>query len=338
MSPFLIISMVGIFGLITSTMLITTSSNAPYFNAAAFLTKYLQDINRINAENEKITVISDPFFLWMPQYVFQLNHEYVPFYMLGFINTDKVAYVIDRNFLDGLPANDIFKKFYDFYGAKKQQEFKDGDPMKYGVAVELSERSSYLGMINRTENLIDMNHKWSALKGASILQGDVLQIKVNSSNTDRIYSGAALHTRINLKEKPLLMYLEYETKSFSGDANFFAEITEDRNTSKTESDYLFNTLYSEITEPYKGAVTPWEDFEDTRNEEIMRGEDGGRILWNSYLNSTVSTLTGQTTVFPRLGTIGYSEDSDIVPVQVRLYIVPQGIGSHELTVTRFNLR
>ena len=58
----------------------------------------------------------------------------------------------------------------------------------------------------------------------------------------------------------------------------------------------------------------------------------------SRLNYTSSNLTGETSVFPRLGTIGYSGNSDVVPIQVRLYIVPQGIGEHELTVNEFNMR
>jgi hypothetical protein len=337
-TPFLIITIVGMFGLITSSILITTSSNSSYFSAAAFLTKYLQDIIIINANNDKITVISDPFFLWMPQYIFHLNHEYVPFYMLVSINTDKVAYVIDKNFLDGLPANEIFKKFYDSYGAKKQQVFKIGDPVNYGVKVELSEHTSDSRLLNSTANLIDMNHTWNAFNGAEVSQDDILHIRMNNNNTNKVYGGVVLHTQISLKEKPLLLYLKYGTKSISGNASFFAEITEDKNASKTESDYLFNTLYSEITEPYEGPIAPWDDLENTRHEEIMKGEDGGRILWKAHLNYTDSNLTGQTSVFPRLGTIGYSGNSDVVPIQVRLYIVPQGIGEHELTVNEFNMR
>jgi Dolichyl-phosphate-mannose-protein mannosyltransferase len=336
--PFLIIAILGIFALITSTALITTSSNTSYFNAAAFLTKYLQGISKINANNDKITVISDPFFLWMPQYVFHLKHEYVPFYMLVSINTDKVAYVIDKNFLDGLPANEIFKKFYDFYGEKEQQIFKIGDPANYGISVELSERTSDSRLLNSTANLVDMNHTWSPINGATVSQDGVLQIRTNSNNTDKVYSGAVLHTQIGLKEKPLLLHLKYGTKSISGNASFIAEITEDKNASKTESDYLFNTLYSEITEPYEGPVAPWQDFEVTRNEEMMKGEDGGRILWNAHLNYTDSNLTGVTSIFPRLGTIGYSGNPEVVPIQVRLYIVAQGIGDHELTINEFNLR
>jgi len=335
--PYLIIVVVGMFGLITSTTIITASSNTSYFNAAAFLTQYLQDISTINANNDKITVISDPFFLWMPQYVFQLKHEYVPFYMLVSINTDKVAFVKDKNFLDGLPANENFKKFYDSYGTKKQQVFKTGDPMNYGVTVELTKRASNDRLLNSSANLINMNHTWRPFNGATVSQDGILQIRMDSNDTNRIYSGAVLHTQISLKEKPLLLYLKYGTKSFLGNASFFVEITED-NASKTESDYLFNTLYSEITEPYEGPVAPWDDLENTRHEEIMKGEDGGKILWKANLNYTDSNLTGQTSVFPRLGTIGYSGNPDVVPIQVKLYIVPQGIGEHELTVNEFNMR
>ncbi len=184
-TPFFIIIIVGIFGLITTTVLITTNSNISYFKAAAFLTQYLQDINRINASNDKITVISDPFYLWIPQYVFHLKHEYVPFYMLISIKTEKVAFIIDRNFLDGLAANEIFKKFYDLYAAKKQEAISMGDPTKNGVIVALSERPSTDLLQDKTTNLIDMNHTWNSLNGATVSQDGILHISINNNNTDR---------------------------------------------------------------------------------------------------------------------------------------------------------
>ena len=64
--PFILVSAIGIIGLINTTTLITTNVNSSYFKAAAFVDQYLQNINR---NSNKTTVIADPFFLWIPQYL-----------------------------------------------------------------------------------------------------------------------------------------------------------------------------------------------------------------------------------------------------------------------------
>jgi hypothetical protein len=79
-------------------------------------------------------------------------------------------------------------------------------------------------------------------------------------------------------------------------------------------------------------MTPWADLIDTFNREIQKGNDGGRILWNGHLDYTAGNVTSETFVFPRLGAIKYPESEAANPIQVRVYIVTQGIGIHDLTV------
>jgi hypothetical protein len=106
----------------------------------------------------------------------------------------------------------------------------------------------------------------------------------------------------------------------------------------TPSDYLLNTLYAEVTQDVKQGMTPWGDLIDTFNGEVQKGIDRGKIIWSGLLDNTSGNLTSETFVFPRVGALKYSESTDEVPIQVRLYIVTQGIGAHELTVKEFNMR
>jgi hypothetical protein len=340
--PFFVISIVGIYGLFTTTMLITTNLNTSYFKAAAFLTQYLSESSPKNNSSDKITVISDPFYLWMPQYVFHLRHDYVPFYLLVSLKTEKVAFIIDRSFFYGLSGNIsgnmILKKIYNLYATNKLETFKFDEPEKNGVSLIVTERPSSNLSQNKTTNLIDMNHTWDSFGGATVSQDGMLNIKMNNDNTDTIFSGAVLHTKINLKERPLLLYLKHGSASLSGNATFLAEVTEDKPGGKTLRDYIFNTLYTEITGSEEGGMTPWDELKNTFYEEIKKGNDGGQIIWNAHLNNTSGNLTSETFVFPRLGAIRYPESTDIIPVQVKLYIISQGIGVHDLTVKELSIR
>ncbi len=105
--PFAIILGVGIFGLVNTTILITSSNNSSYFQAAAFVAQYLANNNNNNnkdADNNyhKITVIANPFYLWIPEYVFHLDHDYIGYYDSTPISTRKVLLVFDDGLIERL--------------------------------------------------------------------------------------------------------------------------------------------------------------------------------------------------------------------------------------------
>jgi Dolichyl-phosphate-mannose-protein mannosyltransferase len=338
--PFVLISGIGMFGLISTIMLITTNVNSSYFKAAAFLPQYLSNSSKIiGNNNDKITVISDPFYLWIPQYVFHLKHDYLPFYMVSSIKTEKVVFLIDPTFLYGVSTSAMVKKIYNLYTTNKLQTIEIGDPMKNGIELILTEHPGSDIIQDHVTNLIDMNHSWKSLKGATVSHNDsLLDITVNSNNTNRMYSGAVLHTQISLKDRPLLLYLKYASKSLTGKANFLAEVTQDEKEGTTSWDYLLNTLYAEITQDEKEGMTPWADLIDTFNGEVQKGIDRGKIIWSGLLDHTSDNLTSETFVFPRLGAFTSSESEAGNPIQIRLYVVTEGIGVHNLAVKEFNVR
>jgi hypothetical protein len=69
----------GAFGLTSTVILINTDFNPSYYQAAAFIVRFLEYYNgniSIDGSRNSITVISNPFYTWIPLYVSHLNHNY----------------------------------------------------------------------------------------------------------------------------------------------------------------------------------------------------------------------------------------------------------------------
>jgi 4-amino-4-deoxy-L-arabinose transferase-like glycosyltransferase len=113
--PFILVSAIGIIGLINTTTLITTNVNSSYFKAAAFVDQYLQNINH---NSNKTTVIADPFFLWIPQYIFQLDQNYKMYFDNTPVKTQKVLLIVDHGLLNSmLRKDDAAKQLRDIYNS-----------------------------------------------------------------------------------------------------------------------------------------------------------------------------------------------------------------------------
>ena len=113
--PFIIVSAIGIIGLINTTTLITTNVNSSYFKAAAFVDQYLQNINH---NSNKTTVIADPFFLWIPQYIFQLDQDYKMYFDNTPVKTQKVLLIVDHGLLNSmLRKDDAAKQLRNIYNS-----------------------------------------------------------------------------------------------------------------------------------------------------------------------------------------------------------------------------
>jgi hypothetical protein len=108
--PFAITFPIAVFGLVSTTMLITTitSRNLSYFKAIAFIVDYLAENNNKNKtdNSNQVTVISNPIYLWVPQYVFDTNHLFKDFYDKRSITTDKILLIVDRDFKKIMSGND----------------------------------------------------------------------------------------------------------------------------------------------------------------------------------------------------------------------------------------
>jgi hypothetical protein len=100
--PFAIILGVGIFGLVNITLLITMSNSSPYFKAVAFIAQYLENNKNAENNNKKVTIIANPFYEWIPEYVFHLDHDYIGYYDDKPVTTRKVLSIFDYGLIDRL--------------------------------------------------------------------------------------------------------------------------------------------------------------------------------------------------------------------------------------------
>jgi hypothetical protein len=98
-APYAIISGIGLFGLITTIMLITMNMTSFHYEVGAFLAQHIQDMDYTT--DNKMTVLGTNYWLWLPMYVFDDNpaNDYKNFYSKGEIKTDKILFVAGENFI-----------------------------------------------------------------------------------------------------------------------------------------------------------------------------------------------------------------------------------------------
>ncbi len=88
---------IGSIGLVTTKQIITKNVNSTHFEAAAHLISYLSTIKDKSNTNSEITVIADPFYLWIAKYVFNLDFNYKTYYNANTIGNRTVV-VFDKDF------------------------------------------------------------------------------------------------------------------------------------------------------------------------------------------------------------------------------------------------
>jgi hypothetical protein len=79
--PFAIVSGLGIFGLASTSMLLTTSLNSTHFEAAAIIAQHLPDTNSSNIDGNRVTIIIGEYrFFWIIKNVFHKDHYYITYW------------------------------------------------------------------------------------------------------------------------------------------------------------------------------------------------------------------------------------------------------------------
>jgi len=221
--PFSIISAIAIFGLINFFVLSNMNNNEETFVETALVIRYLQD-----NKNNNLTMISTPVYSWIPKYVFQLGGNYLepdPAAELRVPQTARVLMVVDRIFKFALSGNDTIgenlRKIY-------------GEHNKNGTTVVEDTRNKIilpqpwpLGLEEEHGiNLIDKEHIWKPNRNIRINQSDRdLNIVVTTNKTEEKSSSVLLETQLkNLTERPLLLSLDYASKSPKSNIKYFIEI------------------------------------------------------------------------------------------------------------------
>jgi Dolichyl-phosphate-mannose-protein mannosyltransferase len=142
---FIIISVIGIFGLSNTIIMLTTNVNSSYFKAAAFIPQYLQNNNYKNTynNNNKVTIIADAFYLWIPQYIFHLDQDYKNYFDNTPTKAEKILLIVDRGFLNAMSRNDesskIIEKIYNSQHTSKLLTFHENPNKGDRVSIYLYE-------------------------------------------------------------------------------------------------------------------------------------------------------------------------------------------------------
>jgi hypothetical protein len=202
------------------------------FEAVAFLTKYLSN-DKANGTNKMITVMANPTFLWIPQYVFNLKDDYKTYYDNTPIKGDKILFVVDKSFLNILSAENLagerLRQLYNLKGNTQIASFGRGNSQSGLIGImeiDFSKETSNAQSIN----LLDSHHPWSATNNLKILQKDnKMVMTVNNSVTRISYYRTSLEDNLNIMPYSLL-YLDYKTSVGSGDATFYVQINSNNGT------------------------------------------------------------------------------------------------------------
>jgi hypothetical protein len=228
--PFFIISAITIFGLINFIILSNTNNNDEAFAETALVIRYLQD-----NKNNNLTMISTPVYSWIPRYVFHLDGNYLepdPADGLEVPQTERVLMVVDRIFKFALSGNDTIgehlRKIYGEHTKNGTTVVEDGRnkiilPQPWPSGFEQ----------DHGINLIDKEHVWKTNRNINISQGDRdLNIVVATKKTEEKSGSVLLETQLkNPTQSPLLLSLDYASKSPKSNTKYFIEIrdSEDQN-------------------------------------------------------------------------------------------------------------
>ena len=182
--PLVFISVIGLFGLANTTMLIMQNDALVYFKAEAFLTKYLS-----YNSNEKLTVVANPFYLWIPQYVFHLNHDYYGFLGVGEVKTKNLILLVDDDFRDLISVNDDY--------GHRLQKITNHMTKIYWLSLRMLKcyYQTYLHPSPQTRqiNLVDKSHLWSPFNNAVLShENNTLTIEVDSNKPRKVNNGGSL--------------------------------------------------------------------------------------------------------------------------------------------------
>jgi hypothetical protein len=156
--PFAIISIIGVFGLGSTAILITSNVNSSYFDVYAFVVQYLSSHNnQLNKNNDhespevvdedKVIMLGRHWtrsYFWIPRYALDINIEFQKIDQAEDIPipavNDKTLLIVDNRVRNSLSDRDMseVQKYYYYYTTTPIATFKDKtikyDTSKYPYA------------------------------------------------------------------------------------------------------------------------------------------------------------------------------------------------------------
>jgi hypothetical protein len=124
--PICIILGIVIFGFISTSVLIAIDLNSFYFKALALTVSSLPD----NNINNKITIIGNQHYFWIPKHIFGKDYDYKSFGSKTPIKTEK--YLADKRLME-LISNHETKQFAVFYNDTKSRAIIEPERVNYDL-------------------------------------------------------------------------------------------------------------------------------------------------------------------------------------------------------------
>ncbi len=120
---FAAIAAIGIFGLVSTALLVTTNVTSAQFEAAAFVA---------GAADSETTIVSSPTYSWMFIYIFDKEHAFPDYRDLLFypVETEKLLLISDKHFQANIGAG---KQLQDAYDSTKGIAVFEGNVSKYDL-------------------------------------------------------------------------------------------------------------------------------------------------------------------------------------------------------------
>ena len=121
--PFIIASAIGIFGLVSTTLLITTDVNSSYFNIYSFIVQHLPDrkdnggsgtgtMNNSTMDANKVTMIGRHYvraFIWIPKYIFHKDFDFIDPHFNDTVKTQNVLFILDNPMITSIERHNELK-------------------------------------------------------------------------------------------------------------------------------------------------------------------------------------------------------------------------------------
>ncbi|MBA3976996.1 MAG: hypothetical protein H0X50_02215 [Nitrosopumilus sp.] len=138
--PFLLLFIISFYSIHTYTEVIMASNNSTHFELVAFIVKYLYDDTHIETNNkDKIVLISNPFYSWIPKYAFNLNNYQAVDYLDNVsVNANKVLMILDSQWENRAKNNMLGAKMvenYKTYGKNKIATFGENVTNNQAVSI-----------------------------------------------------------------------------------------------------------------------------------------------------------------------------------------------------------
>ena len=156
-------------------------------------------------ENDGInpTVISSPFYLWIPKYKFHMDNYSE--WGVKRIEAQTAISIVDDAFTKALSSNKeigrLYNKIFDIYDTHEIQRF-EGNNGRDSIMVLLTNLTSQNMSKLNAKNLIDKAHKWEPSMDLKMSQNNSsLEMLIDTNNTGKEFNRAVLNTNLSIPQK-----------------------------------------------------------------------------------------------------------------------------------------